>query len=333
MKKRILIICVGLLLICAACTPQPPSRRDFLAMDTLMQLTAYGENAATALAAVEQAARELEIAISVTDENSEIARANNGEAVALSTQTYNLLEAALALCARTGGLLDVTLYPVASAWGFTKEAYAVPDAEMLAALMTLVDYTQVSLGAELALPSGRMLDLGAVAKGYLGDYAADILRANGVSSAILDFGGDICAVGAKPDGSPWRVSFPDPANPNVFLGVVSLADEAIVTSGSYERYFEQNGVAYGHIIDPRTAAPARSGLLSVTVIGRNGVLCDGLSTALFVMGAEDALAHARMYDDFDCVLVTEKREVIITKRLESRFTLLNTTDYKLVVAE
>ena len=127
-------------------------------------------------------------------------------------------------------------------------------------------------------------------------------------------------MGAKPGGSPWRVAIRDPAGEGN-VGVVSVTDMAVVTSGGYERYFEQDGVCYWHILDPRTGKPARSGLASVTVVGESGLLCDGLSTALFVMGLDGALDHWRQHRDFEAVFVAEDGSVTITAGLEDNFAL------------
>ena len=145
------------------------------------------------------------------------------------------------------------------------------------------------------------------------------MKQGGAASALLDLGGNIQAVGSKPDGSPWRVAIRDPAGDGN-IGVVEVADQVVVTSGGYERYFEEDGVLYWHIIDPATGWPARSGLTSVTVVGESGLLCDGLSTALFVMGREGALEHWRQHRDFEAVLVSEDGSVTITAGLEGRFT-------------
>ena len=345
MKKSLTYLCAGVfLLLCAGCGASPftdnsdalvSAKKDFFAMDTYMSLTAYGERAEEALSLAENATNELERLISTTDENSEVYKANSGgAAIALSTQTADIISAALVLCERTNGVLDITLYPVVAEWGFTRDVYHVPDGNKLDALLQNVDYRKVSIeDNKLCLPTGFMIDLGAIAKGYIADTVTDIMTEHGVFSAILDFGGDIRVIGSKPDGSPWRIAIQNPLQSNQFLGVLGVRDRAVVTSGGYERFFEQDGEAYWHIIDGATGAPAKSGLISVTVVGETGTLCDGLSTALFVMGAEKALEHQSIHGDFEMVLVTDQNEVIVTAGLKNGFTLTDTKNYRLVAAE
>ena len=313
----------GILLLLAGCTaPQTQAaERTFFAMDTVMTLRLYEGGNEALLADAEARVRELEGLLSVTDEGSEIYAANHsGGPVQLSEDTARVLERALQLCRRTDGALDVTVYPVVRAWGFTTGDYRVPDRAELAELLERVDYTRVSLaGSTLTLPEGMELDLGAVAKGYTGDMLMDLLEEEGVTSAIVELGGNVQALGAKPDGSPWRVAVQAPEGG--YAAALEIVDKAVVTSGGYQRYFEQDGETYWHIIDPAAGCPARSGLASVTVVAEEGVLCDGLSTALFVMGADRAADFWREAGDFDFVLLDEEGGVTITEGLEDSFSL------------
>lgn len=325
MRRLRLTAWLAVLLLLAACAPGKtagPWEREILAMDTVMKLTIYGENAPGAGEKAIRRIRELEELLSVTAEESEIYAANHagGSPVELSPDTAALLERALTLCRETGGALDVTVYPVVRAWGFTTGDYRVPGEEELAALLERVDYGRVELaGDRLTLPADMELDLGAAAKGYTGDRLMDLLSAEGVASAIVELGGNVQALGAKPDGSPWRVALQAPEGG--YAGVLEIVDRAVVTSGGYQRYFEQDGERYWHILDPARGRPARSGLASVTVVAEEGTLCDGLSTALFVMGKERALDFWRTRRDFDCVLLGEDGTVTITQGLADSFSL------------
>ena len=319
-KRMFAFLLAPLLLLPYGCAPAQPLERTFFAMDTVMTLRLYEGGDENTLDQAEARVRELEAQWSVTEENSEICALNRGGRAELSPETAELLGAALDMCRRTDGALDISTYPVLRAWGFTTGEYSVPGGEAIAALLPLVDYGRVALEAgAAALPPGMEIDLGSVAKGYTGDSLAALLKQGGAASALLDLGGNIQAVGSKPDGSPWRVAVRDPAGDGS-VGVVEVVDQAVVTSGGYERYFEEDGVRYWHIIDPATGWPARSGLTSVTVVGESGLLCDGLSTALFVMGREGALEHWRQHRDFEAVLVSEDGSVTITAGLEGRFT-------------
>ena len=326
--KRLFVFCLALLLL-AGCSPAPTQtpptvERTFFAMDTVMTLRLYEGGGENLLDRAEARVEELESLLSVTDENSEIYTLDHEGQADLSPDTEELLAAALSICERTGGALDISIYPVLRTWGFTTGAYSVPDDEAIAALLPLVDYTQVELnGPAASLPHGMEIDLGSVAKGYTGGQLADLLRENGVTSALLDLGGNIQTVGAKLDGSPWRVGIRDPEGEGS-LGVVEVVDQAVITSGGYERFFEEDGVRYWHILDPSTGTPAQNGLISVTVIGDDGTVCDGLSTSLFVMGLDKALDHWRQYQDFEAIFVSEDGSVTITPGLQSNFALTQT---------
>ena len=297
------------------------------AMDTVMLLTVYGDRAQDGLDQAEQTIRKLEQLWSATDENSEIWALNHSQGgwVDLSEDTQAILSRGLELCALTGGALDLTAYSAVQAWGFPTGEYRVPDEAELEQLTEMIDYTQVELDGETGqarLPDGMSLDLGAVAKGRLGEVLAQDLKELGVTSALLELGGNVQTVGSKPDGSPWRVGIQDPDSQG-YLAIVEVADQAVVTSGDYQRYFEENGRRYCHIMDPATAAPADSGVDSVTIVGSDGTVCDALSTALYVMGEEQGAWFWKDHPelDFEAVFVSQDGSIAVTAGLEESFAL------------
>lgn len=316
------LLCLALL---SSCAPAEHTA-SFLAMDTVMSVTVYGQGGQEAAEAAGDEIKALEKLFSVTDEGSELYAANHsgGRSVTVSADTAALLEQALELCGETEGALDVTIYPVVKAWGFTTGTHQVPDDRTLAGLVRRVDFTALTLdGNTLTVPEGMELDLGAVAKGFAADRAAEVLRSRGVECAKLELGGNVHLVGQKPGGSLWRIAVRDPSAEG-YVGVLETDGGAVVTSGGYERYFEQDGTTYWHILDPATGRPAHSGLVSVTIAARSGVLADALSTALFVMGKEKAGDFWRARQDFDFILIGEDGSVTITPGVESRFTLSDT---------
>lgn len=335
MKKQLfaLICAVAMLLSLAACGKGEPEADalTFYAMDTVMRLTATGENRKTAMEEAEAALRRLDLeALSRTSSESELSALNKSGALG-GGETADLIDAALTVSEATHGAFDPTLAPVLDAWGFTGEAHRVPTEDELAALLARTGADKVTLtrGADgkierVTLADGAQLDLGGIAKGYAGDVVRSIFEQNGISSAMIDLGGDVCAMGAKPNGSNWRIAVKDPADTGRFLGVLELHDSFVVTSGVYERYFEENGVRYHHIVDPATGYPAESGLTSVTVVCENGAWADALSTAAFVLGTDGALALRETLADklsaLEYIFVTTDGRVLYTDGLADHFT-------------
>lgn len=321
---------LGCLALCLAfltgCAGDQGQTATIFAMDTVMELTAYGPESQNALDAAAAEVNRLDALLSAQREGSEIAEVNRqsaaGAAAQVSEETGRLLTRTLELCADTGGALDVTVYPAMEAWGFYSKDYRVPEAEELARLREQVDHSRVSVAGDTVLTQGQIVDLGAVGKGYAADQIVDLWREMGVTSGLLNLGGNIHCLGVKPDGGDWAVSIRDPKDPNGILATVTGRDMAVVTSGGYQRYFEENGVRYHHILDPKTCAPADSGAASVTVIGPSGFVCDALSTALFVMGVDGAAEYWREHrEEFDMVYYTENEELLYTSGLQERLTL------------
>ena len=328
--KRMIAILTALCMLFCGCGAEAPGAEEeaasvqIFAMDTFMELQAYGPGAGEALDQLGGRIKALDSLLSVTDPGSEIYAINHsGSApVRVSEDTARLLGQALALSKQVGPALDLTLYPVSEAWGFTSGDYRVPDDSELAGLLGLVDDSRVELDGETVhVPDGMELDLGAVAKGYAGEIGLKLLEEHGVQSAILNLGGSsIRTLGNKPDGSPWRIAVQDPMDPSAYAGVLEMGQGAVDTSGGYERYFRQEGEIYWHILDPRTGMPAKSGLISVTVLSEDAFSGDGLSTALFVMGLQDAVRFWRETGGFEFVMIGDGGELYVSEGAAECFT-------------
>lgn len=309
-----------------ACSPVPAqSESTVFAMDTVMTLKVFGDNADDVLSLLEKMIEKEDALLSVTDEKSDIAAVNRsaGE-TAVDPETAAVLSQALSLCADTGGYLDVTVYPLVRAWGFTAETYRIPDEEEIESLLSLVDYTKVSVDSEsntVSHPDGMMLDLGAVAKGRLADLGRGVLEENGVASALLNLGGTILAFGRKPDGSKWKVGIADPENPGAYFGFIETEDRVVATSGGYERYFEgEDGVTYTHLISPFSGEPLTDTAFSVTAVCEDGLTADALSTAFSLMAFDPAIDDALSYPGAEFVEYFNGT-VYITEGLSASFTL------------
>ena len=322
-----------------------PAEGQAFAMDTVMNFSAYGKAGEDAIAAAQERIYQLDAELSRTREDSEVSKLNQaGSAMtAVGDDVWKLLNSAKTYSAATDDAFDITVAPVVTAWGFTTDTYQVPSQAELDALLPLVDDSRIQLeertdGCYAALGQGQSIDLGGIAKGYASDCVAEIFAQHGVESGMISLGGNVYVSGAKPDGSAWRVGVQDPQDSNATVGVLDLTNAYAVTSGGYQRYFEQDGKRYHHIIDPATGYPAESGLLQVTVVAGGdddgnpagtGTMCDAFSTALFVMGEEKALEFWRsgVYD-FDLVLVTDDGRVLVTDGLADRFTPADGSAYR-----
>ena len=318
-QRRILLPALLLALLLSGCAARQ-AKTECYAMDTVMDITVYGKNAEQAAKDCEQELYRLEALLSCREPEAELAQVNAGQAEP-SAETAALVRHALELSRETGGAYDPALGALMEAWGFSTGECRVPDvSEREAALRRcgaeLIELTEDSF----TLRGGAQLDLGGIGKGYAAARLRALLTQEGIESAILSLGGNVCAVGAKPDGSDWQIGLQDPENTAEIFGMVAVRDAGVVTSGGYQRWFEQDGVRYHHILDPETGCPAESGLLSVSVVSADDTLADALSTALYVMGAERG---ARLWResglDFEAVWVTEDGSVLITEGLQSAY--------------
>ncbi len=319
--KKISLLLVLLLLI-SLLSSCGSVRKEIYAMDTVITMEAWGSDAEAALAELQKFLSQTDGKLSVTRATSIISRLNAGERVTLDEETAGLLEEAAALCESTDGALDIGLYPVTRLWGFTTGDYGVPSPKMLEAAMAVSGWEKLTLedGTAVMTP-GAMLDLGAVAKGWAGRQCVQYLEEyTDVSSALLILGGNIQTYGNKEDGTAWTVGIQNPTGSGL-AGVLSLDGSwAVVTSGGYQRFFEEDGKTYCHIMDSRTGYPAESGLQSVTIVSRDGLLADGLSTALYVMGLEQATEFWRGRQDFEAVFIADDGKMYVTEGLKENLT-------------
>ena len=335
MKRAGLIgVAIALLMALAGCGGgDQASSLDFFAMDTYMEVTVYGEDSQELAEMARDEIERLDELLSVTGEG-DIGKVNSQGGGEVTGETAELINQALEISRRTEGAFDVTMYPVTQAWGFVSGDYRVPDDRELEELLTLTGWEKVSIrGTQVRFDvAGMGIDLGAIGKGYAGQQVHDLLREAGAESALLELGGNVCLLGSKPDGSHWRVAVRDPEGQG-YAGVLSLSDVSVVTSGGYERFFEESGKTYHHIIDPDTGRPADSGLKSVTIISQDGALADALSTAVFVMGEEEAVSFWKSTGDFEMVLITEDGRLVITPGIEDVFEPSENYDLEVIADE
>ena len=288
-------------------------------LDTVITITGYADKATLENAVA--LCGEYEKVFSRTVNGSDVWRINHGEGspVRVCGDTAELLAMALDICEKSGGALDITIAPASDLWDFKADEPEIPDSGELSSAAKLVDYTKLKLeGDMVTLPAGMAIDLGAVAKGYIADKAAEYLKEKGVESAILNLGGNVVALGCKPDGREWSIGIQDPEKENGKSGYsVMVADKSVVTSGIYQRGFDKDGVRYHHILDSATGWPVQNGLASVTIITGSSALADAMSTACFVLGRDKGMSFAEKMG-VQAVFIGTDGKVSCTPALEGK---------------
>ena len=329
MKKHLGMIagaCVCTLIAAAALyqnySKNEKYQKQLFAMDTYMEFTAYGRGGQLAVEKAAQEVQRLDALLSAQNEESQVYALNQLGSLVVSDDLAEIIQRGKEIFRETDGLFDDTVYPLMELWGFPTGEYHVPSGEEIENLLPYVDGGMVEIsGNTVTLGEGQQIDLGGIAKGYTGEKLTEIFQEYGVSSAMVSLGGNIQAIGTKPDGSSWRVGIRDPkGSQQDYAGVLQVQDEAVVTSGGYERYFEEDGKTYIHIIDPRTGYPVENDLLSVTIVSPDGTLADGLSTALYIMGYDKAVQFWQQHqDEFDVILITTDEQIHASKKLQDSF--------------
>ena len=295
---------------------------EFFAMDTVMTINAYGSKSETAVKAAQNEINRLDRLLSVQNENSEIFKLNQSKKITVSEDTLTLITRSKELYTLTDGAFDISCEPLTREWGFYLGLEnKVPSQKAIETALEGVGAEHIKFkNSTVTLDKNSSLDLGGIAKGYASHKAAEILKEYGVTSALMSLGGNVRAVGSKPDGDFWSVAITDPDDNSKSIGTLKISDKAVVTSGGYQRYFEENGQTYHHIIDTKTGYPADSGLKSVTVVSSDDTLADALSTSLFVMGLEKSSEFYRENSNlFGAVFITDKGEIYVTDNLKDSF--------------
>lgn len=327
---KITALALALVLLFAGCSvsvsPEDNEKyqRQIYAMDTVMLLTAYGAQGEAALDAAEARIYELEADLDPSRTGSSVRAVNEGagEWVSVSADFLAIAAATKAVAEQSDGALAVQLYVLTELWGFTGGNYRVPARTEIDAALAAIEGFELEIdeaACAARIPTGTSIAFGAVAKGYTADAALEAMAEAGCKAAILSLGGNVQTLGQKPDGSAWSVAIMDPDDNGAYAALLSVGEKAVVTSGDYQRYFEQDGVRYSHILDPKTGCPADNGLRSVTVVCDDGARADALSTAMFVLGEKAALDNWRNNDGFELVLITADGRVVVTDGLRDDF--------------
>lgn len=292
-------------------------------MDTIVSQTVYGPQAGRAVELVNAQLRRFEEMISMHREDSEIAGINQNAGVGyvqVSQETFDLISVAKTMSEKSGGLFDVTIAPLTSLWGIPSGNTQVPSQEAIDKAKALVDYRDILLDEEntavMLRREGQALDLGGIAKGMASDMVREIYTDQKVASADISLGGNVLVIGKNPSGKDFSIGIRDPrGTANEYIAAITLENKVAATTGDYERYFEQDGKRYHHVIDPRTGYPCETDLIQATAVCENGMMADFLSTTLFMMGRDAVLQYADN-DVFDFIIIDRDKNVYVSPGLQ-----------------
>lgn len=309
----------------------PLTKTNYL-LGTQVSITLYDNQKDSIIDEAFQRISEIETKMSINSDNpSEITKLNEAsgiQEVKLSEDTFFVLEKGKYYSQLSNGEFDITIGPIVKLWNIGTPEAAIPDEKILSEKLNLVDYNNLTLNKEKSTAklelSGMIVDLGGIAKGYAADEVYSILKKHGVNHAIINLGGNILALGTNVNNQPWKIGIQDPYNTrNDYLGIVEVADKSVVTSGIYERYFEQDGVRYHHILDPQTGYPADNGIAGVSIITDKSIDADGLSTSTFLLGVEKGMALIESLENTEAIFITTDKKVYLSSGLKNNFILVN----------
>lgn len=305
---------------CAAVSSEPMTYTDTL-FDSVISLQIYDSRDQDILEGCRELCQKYDVMFSRTNEESEVSRINNaqGNPVEVSPDTATLVKKGLYYGKLSGGAFDITIGSVSRLWDFKSEDPAPPDPAAIAAALTHVDYKKVVVeGNTVTLQDpAAALDLGAVAKGYIADRLKDYLEGEGVRHALINLGGNVLAVGDKPDGSSFNIGIQKPFDESgIPLTSVRIDDKSIVTSGIYQRFFERDGSLYHHILDPASGYPCNNGLASVSIITDSSLTADALSTTCFVLGPEKGMSLVNQLENVEAVFVDTDSQITYSNNFQ-----------------
>lgn len=324
-RAHLLAVAAGAALIAAGLFSvyyaQPPQNTAF-AMDTVISADIRGLSRGKTKKLLKESfalCDKYERELSRTVPGNPVNRLNNGETVAVSAETLALLEKGVEYSRLSGGAFDITIMPLVALWDVRiTQTQAPPEAEIRRA-REMVCYGNIVMdGGEVSLRGGAKIDLGGIAKGYIGDRMKEYLISQGCESAIINLGGNVVTIGARDDGKPWAIGVQKPfANQGETAAILRVKDKSVVTSGRYERYFMTGGTVYHHILDPKTGRPAENELDSVTIVHDLSADADALSTACFVLGPEAGMELLNSLPGAEGLFILRSGEIVTTPGMEA----------------
>lgn len=306
-------------------------QQTYFYLGTIIDITLFGTDDTDQLLEISKMIFDYDAQLDRTNELSEVSKINHLEIntpLEVSSSTYDIIKKSLEYGELSDGNFDITINPIVELWQIGTDFQKIPAHSLIEEALPFIGYNKIEL-----LPDNRVqfiepatIDLGAIAKGFIADEIVNKLRTSGIEKALINLGGNVYALGNSPSGDLWNIGIrhPEPNAPNALLKVM-LEDKSVVTSGITERYFEEDGIIYHHIFDPRTGYPIQNDILSLTVISDLSIDGDALSTTLFALGYEKAFELVKTLDDVQIIVVTKDKTVYINESLSEKIELFDDT--------
>lgn len=336
MGKKIIgfLLVIGLMIGTSGCTSssdKEPLTRTDIVMGTPVTISIYEGGSEDILQKSFDKISQIESLLSINKSGTEIDKLNENagiKKIKLSDTSYKIIKRAVKYSHLSDGGYDISVGPLVKLWSIGLPEAKVPTQKEIDEVIKLVDYHNIELNDSTQegylKKKGMILDLGSIAKGYAADEVASLLKKEGVTRAIVNLGGNIYAVGSKNDNEDWNVGIQNPfSDRGEVVGTIHISNKSIVTSGIYERFIEKDGKKYHHILNPKTGYPFETEIAGVSIISKESIDCDALSTLVFTKGLDEGLKFVEGIKDVDAVFVTKDKKVYITNGIKDNFKITN----------
>jgi len=331
-KIKIVALLVVLMFLLAACTKneEPMTKEEIIFGSIPVKITIFDSSKEKELEEAFELIKEIDNKMSKNKETSEVSAINSKagkDYVSVSKETFEVIKKSEAFYKTSKGYFDITIGPLVELWDIGPTTGHIPKETEIQKVLELINYNNIMFNEsnyEIKLSKENMIiDLGGIAKGYAADVVVDYFKTSGINKAIINLGGNVSVMGQKNEDDLWSVGIQNPLEPTgSSLGILKASNLSVVTSGTYQRYFEEDGVRYHHILDPKDGYPIRNNLQSVTIVTEISLRADALSTTLFALGLEEGLELANNDESIEAIFVTKENKIYLTDGIKDNFKLL-----------
>lgn len=319
MNRTDLFIRITLLLCTISISAQVQRSRLVMLMGSRFQITLVDRDSISAERNIDKAIAEItriENLISEWRPETQISQVNQNagiKPVKVDKEVFDLTKKGLYFSKLTDGAFDISIVAMDKIWKFDDSMDELPSEQAIKESVRNVGYQNIildSTNSTIFLKNpGMKIGFGSIGKGYAADKTRDLMKSMGVKAGIIDASGDISTWGTQPDGKPWAIGINNPFNDHKMAAVLYFKENAVTTSGSYEKYAEIHGKRYSHIMNPKTGYPS-TGLTSVTITGPNATMANGFSTSVMVLGEKEGLKLLKQFPEYHYLLITDKGKII-----------------------